>query len=943
MLDAAALCQALAQSHPQAARLALLCCLPVRVTPALVRMVRLRLLPRASTGDEADLWLSDLVDTRSSGGFALERSVRAHLREQLAAQPTLLDELWHRVHVEHGAWLSARARLEEELTWRLLHDPTDPWIEQQWQAVIDEMKQSDQPEGLARWVVRAMTDLPPGSRKHPAGQLVWFGANLMLGNASVLGEETQSFLDTRALSYALDRLPRRSVHVARTEQGVLISPLQPIENGFVVEVPATQPIWVQIEPHDGDAGFAPMALLLHAHETQHVEVKAQTLRLRWIDGSVQALGPEQTSTENLIPRNRRPRVQITYDVEVGDTVKQVELPFVMGVLADLSGMPTEPLASVSDRKFLEIDADNFDARMRAFKPRVAFWMNEPLGELENPTRLRLDLTFESMESFRPDKFVQQIEPLHRRVLARCNLHNLVTYLEGKAEAKALLEQALRNPAEVKRLSAAGKTPSQRHMQLVEQLMRFNDHGSPVEIERILDSGLQALVQLTLNRPLGQEHDLAQHVAAIMGQIDALLSKPLNAILHHPEFKKLESAWRGLHYLVHNTETSEQLKIRVMNISKDELPKALFLHQPQHWDQSTLHKKIYDDEYGQFGGEPFGCLVGDFEFDHSATDVALLRGLAKVANAAHTVFLSNAKPSLLHMESWRDLSRPRDLLKITQMHEYADWQALRESEAARHLGLCLPRMLARLPYGAMTHPVEDFDFEEVAMSKSLDPHCWIGSAYAMATNIGRAFKEYGWCANIRGVESGGAVMNLVTHVTVTDQGEPDLTCPTESSVSDRREAELSKMGLMALVHRPNTDFAAFVTAGSLHHPAEYEDDAEATYNGRLNARLPYFFAANRFAQYLQCIMRDKVGSFHTASLMSEFLNRWLSQYVDGDPANSTQATRAMHPLASARVEVHEQNPSEHLYRAELKVLPHHQLEGLSQPMRISVQFPSGTFG
>jgi type VI secretion system protein ImpC len=936
MADAEARCEALSLSHPQAARLALLCCLPVRVAPALVRMVRLRLLPQASTGDEADLWLSDLVDTRSSGGFAFESSVRSHLREQLAAQPALLDELWHRVHVEHGAWLSARARLEEELTWRLLRAPADPWVDQQWQAVIDEIDQSDAPEGLARWVVRAMTDLPAGSRLHAAGQRAWYGAHLLLGDARVLGEEVQQFLDTQALSFALRRLPKRTVHVARTEQGVLISPLLPIENGFLVEVPATQPSWLQIEPNAHGASFEPMAFLLPDHEYLHVPIQAQTVHLRWLDGSVQALGPKQDTEKPFAARNHPPRVRLTYDVEFDGAIRQVELPFVIGVLADLSGKPVEPLPAVADRKFLEIDADNFDARMQAIQPRVAFWIDSTAGA---ETGTLVDLTFTSMDNFRPDQFALQVAPLREQVLKRTGLANLLSYLVDKAEAKAWLEQALREQASN---SGSVKTASVLRAQWGAQLMRFGNHDSPDALARILDSTLQTLVALTAAHPMADEHDLVLHVQSLIALIDGQLHQPLNNILHHPEFQKLESAWRGLHYLVHNTETSEQLKIRVLNIRKDELAEALLLDDMAHWDQSPLYKKVYEEEYGMFGGEPFGCLVGDFEFDHSPEDVAVLSCLAKVAAAAHTVFLSNAKPSLLQMDSWQELAHhPRDLLKITHMQEYAAWQGLRASPYARYLGLCLPRMLARLPFSARTNPIEAFDFEESTGAENSQPLCWAGSAYGMATNMARSFKYYGWLARIRGIESGGVVENLPTWSAPTDAGEISLTCPIEIAISDRREAEFSKSGLLSLVHRKNSDFAVFIGGSSLCRPTEF-DDPDLTFNEALYARLPYLLAANRFAQYLQCMVRDKVGSFHAASLISEYLNPWLAQYVDGDPANSADATRAMHPLAFARVVVQEQNPSEHLYRAELEIIPHHHLEGLSHPLRISMQFPSGTF-
>jgi type VI secretion system protein ImpC len=933
MLEAAARCEALSLSHPQAARLALLCCLPVRVTPALVRMVRLRLLPQASTGDEADLWLSDLVDTRSSGGFAFEPSVRSHLRDQLAAQPALLDELWHRVHVEHGTWLSARARLEEEMTWRLLRDPADPWIGQQWQAVIDEMDQSDAPEGLARWVVRAMNDLPPGSRQHPAGERIWLGAHLLLGDVSVLGKQVQHFLDTQAFNFALRRLPRRTVHVARTEHGVLISPLQPIENGFVVEVPATKPIWVQIEPADGAPLFEPEAVLVHELETQHVTVGAETVNLRWLDGAVQALGPQQDTKEPFAARNRSPRVRITYDVEAGDHIQQIELPFVMGVLADLSGMPGEPLPPVADRKFMEIDVDNFDARMRAFKPRVAFmFKNPPI----NDTIMQVDLTFESMDSFSPDRFALQVEPLRAMVLAREGLSKLLSCLSDQAEAQAWLNDELRRPGFIQKLNASDKMAAAYRRRWVEQLMRHNLSGASKTLTEPIDSGLKTLVQLTASQPFAQEHNLLQHVQSLMDWIDAQLHEPLNEILHHPAFQKLESAWRGLHHLVHNTETNDQLKIKVMNIRKDELREALPDYQSEHWDRSTLYQKAFKEEFVQLGGEPYGCLLGDFEFDQSTEDLLLLHGLGMLASFGQSVLLSNVSPRLLHMETWQELGRPRDLHKVMETSEHALWEELRRSPVARHLGLCMPRMLARQPYGARTHPLDTFAFEESTANQA---HlCWIGSAYGMATNLGKAFTQSGWLARIRGVENGGALMQIPTWVGHTDDGEIEPRCATEIAITDRREKELSELGLMPLVHVKNTDFAVFFSARSLHQ-AEMPIEQDLATDTALYDSLPGVFVINRITQYLMCLMRDKIGAFRSADDAARYLNNWLQQYIDPTPDTSDEHFKALRPLAWAHVRIGEDRDNAGWYPAEMEIQPHFQLEGLSAPTRVEFRLPS----
>ena len=332
------------------------------------------------------------------------------------------------------------------------------------------------------------------------------------------------------------------------------------------------------------------------------------------------------------------------------------------------------------------------------------------------------------------------------------------------------------------------------------------------------------------------------------------------------------------------------------------------------------------------------MVGDYYFDHSAPDVELLQGLEKISAAAHAPFISGASPEVMQMESWQELANPRDLSKIFQNTEYAPWRSLRESDDSRYVGLALPRFLSRLPYGAKTNPVDEFDFEEDTEGADHNKYTWANAAYAMAVNINRSFKHYGWCTSIRGVESGGIVENLPCHTFPTDDGGVDMKCPTEIAISDRREAELASLGFMPLVHRKNSDLAAFIGAQSLHQPAEYYD-ADASANAKLSARLPYLFACCRFAHYLKCIVRDKVGSFKDRDAMERWLNEWIMNYVDGDPANSTQETKARKPLASAEVVVEEVEDNPGFYTSKFFLKPHYQLEGLTVSLRLVSKLPS----
>ena len=454
----------------------------------------------------------------------------------------------------------------------------------------------------------------------------------------------------------------------------------------------------------------------------------------------------------------------------------------------------------------------------------------------------------------------------------------------------------------------------------------------------IESAVQTLAGYVLKDTKLVSSDAVESIEALIAQIDKKLTDQINQIMHHEDFQALESAWRGLNYMVNNTETDESLKIKVMSISKKDLHKTLRKFKGTAWDQSPIFKQMYEQEYGQFGGEPFGCVVGDYYFDHGPQDVETLSEMAKISAAMHSPFISAVSPNVMQFDAWTELSNPRDLTKIFQTPEYASWRSLRESEDSRYLGLAMPRFLARQPYGAKTDPVDEFDFEEDTEGADSSKYSWANSAYAMGVNINRAFKVYGWCSRIRGIESGGAVEDLPTHTFPTDDGGVDMKCPTEIAISDRREAELAKNGFMPLIHRKNSDFAAFIGAQSLQRPAEY-DDPDATANANLAARLPYLFASSRFAHYLKCIVRDKIGSFKERDEMQAWLNDWIMQYVDGDPANSSETTKARKPLAAAEVVVEEDESNPGYYRSRFYLRPHYQLEGLTVSLRLVSKLPS----
>jgi type VI secretion system protein ImpC len=437
-----------------------------------------------------------------------------------------------------------------------------------------------------------------------------------------------------------------------------------------------------------------------------------------------------------------------------------------------------------------------------------------------------------------------------------------------------------------------------------------------------------------------EEDMTVHADTLssieerIAEIDELLSKQVNEILHDDEFQDLESSWRGLSHLVFNTETSRTLKLRLFNASKEELLDDL--EKAVEFDQSQLFKKIYEKEYGTFGGSPYGLLVGDYEIDRSSKDMSFVDGMASVASAAHAPFVSSPSPELFDMDSWTELDKPRDLSKIFESTELTKWRSFREGEDSRYVALTLPRMLLREPYDPEEKPAADFEFVEDVHGTDHDRYLWGNSAYALGERMTNAFAKYKWCAAIRGVEGGGLVEGLPTHTFKTDDGDVAIKTPTEVAITDRRENELSKLGFISLVHDKETDRAAFFSGQTTNKPTEYDTD-EATANAALSARLPYIMASSRFAHYIKAIMRDKIGSFQSKDDVSTFLNRWINQYTLGKD-DAGQELKAQYPLREARIDVVEKPSKPGAYDATVFVRPHFQLEELTASIRMVAELP-----
>lgn len=461
--------------------------------------------------------------------------------------------------------------------------------------------------------------------------------------------------------------------------------------------------------------------------------------------------------------------------------------------------------------------------------------------------------------------------------------------------------------------------------------RFTQDASGTQRGRDL---IREFVAQVLEGHLTVTRDTETSIQARIAEIDQLVSKQLNEILHHPSFQKLEGTWRGIRYLLDQSETGTMLKIKLLNASKRELLRDL--QRAPEFDQSSLFKKVYEEEFGVFGGAPFAAMVGDYEFGRGAEDIDLLRRVSQVAASAHAPFLSAAAPELLNLTDFTQLGLPRDIAKIFDSTEYAKWKSFRQSEDSRYVALTLPRVLARLPYGRETNQVDGFDFQENVDGSDHSKYLWSNAAYSLAARLTDAFAKYGWCAAIRGVEGGGLVEDLPAHNFLTDEGDVALKCPTEVQITDRREKELADQGLVPLVHCKGTDYAAFFSVQSANKPKLYDTDA-ANANARLSAQMPYIFAMSRFAHYLKAIMRDKIGSFTSREECQAFLNRWISKYVLADDSAS-QAAKARLPLREAAIQVSDVPGKPGAYRAVAFLRPHFQLDELTISLRLVADLP-----
>ena len=772
MTDTERVIAALETARPLAVRLAELVSLAVRIEPELLRKARLELLPGADAGTEADVWFSELVEVRNPVAVVFSPSVAEVLRGRLREEPERLAAAWAVVDVMHRT-ISPAVRTEEQLTWLALAGRYDEMRALLRSALATML--SPQRRGLAAWAARAVPRLPEAARNAEEAQMLTIGASLRLDDDGTAPDALPPGPLPEWIKWLTPSdIPTVAVGVRLLDGAVEIGP-PGLPQSHRIELPATKPVLVELAWQEANQPRAARLSLVPGRSAIH-NTGAEPIELRSVVGQRYTL-----------QRARGPRVHITYEREVKGSVEQVELPFVVGVLGDFTGNAAQSLPGLRDRRFVEVTAENFDAVLASFRPR-------------------LTLT---------------------------------------------LDAAALGPA-------AGVGSAAPH-----------PVGSLRSRDKVGESAERVVFDFTRLADFEPEHLMARFPP----RNPEFLAQWLNAVLHHQAFQRLEASWRGLKYLVDQTPTSNVLKVKVLNVSKDELFADL---EKSDGDRGAFHAKVVRDEFDAFGGEPFGVLIGDYPFGRDQRDVVLLQWLSQVAAAACAPFIAEATPGIFGLQSFADFSQVKDLHRIFESPEYLRWNALRDNDDARFLGLVLPPVVQR-PLHVTAQATGPFEEEADDVSKYL----WGNPAYVFASRVTNAFARYGWCAAIRGFEGGGRADGLPTVAVRAD--DKDVTSgPTQTILSERRERELEELGFITLMQQKGSDSAAFFGVSSLRKPRRYEA-TDATGADELSCRFPYVFALARFAQYTAVLARDKIGSFMERAEYERFVSNWLSMYVPGGDA------------------------------------------------------------
>lgn len=634
-----------------------------------------------------------------------------------------------------------------------------------------------------------------------------------------------------------------------------------------------------------------------------------------------------SSIQQTLLKTRPPRVKITYDVEKGNAIEKEELPFIVGVFADLAGENFANQTPLKERNFIEINGDNFDLVLSAINPSITVNVNSILDK--KVKSLRFTLNFVSFEDFSPGKIALQIPLLKTLVNRRKAILDLTAKLDSNDLLSAKVLKIITNKEERKTFAAEVESKKPEVMNKLGNELGLVKSGIDIEFMINMFTELNTALKLMDETNSDNIDDPYSFLISLVVKMDEELSLQMDEILHDPNFQKLEASWRGLYYLVHNTLSSSSLKLKVLNITRkemrDDLVKAV------EFDQSAIFKKVYESEYGTLGGTPYSCLIGDFAFGRSGSDIELLRHISKIASAAHAPFIGGVNPNMFDLESFSDLGIPRDLGVLFESSELAAWNSFRTTEDSRYVSLVLPKVLLRAPYDAEDGDCEEFNYNESINGTNNKEFCWGNPAYVMAANITKSFAEFSWTTAIRGVEGGGKVENLPTYTYETDNGDIELKCPSQVAITDRREKELSDLGFIALCHAKGTDYSVFFGAQTTQKPKRY-NTPDATANAMLSTKLPYLLNASRFAHYIKMLMRNKIGSFLTAAEVQTYLQNWIAEYVLLSDLG-TQEVKSRYPLRMAKITVIDSPESPGSYKVVMLLKPHFQLEDLAVSLRL----------
>lgn len=913
----------LREHRPLAAHLALLTCLPIRVTPSLVRLARLTLLPEGGTDVEADLWLSELVQARAVGGFIYHPEVRTFLREELRVQSTLLDTVWNLVYRKHAQWLSSRSQLEEELTWRLLRNPADLQIDALWRTIVNDLDKTTHAEGIARWILRAIPDLPPGSLQHESGRRAYLGAHILLGDATVLGTDEQHFYDTGHFAFATRHLARRTIFVGLYEHGLLIDPMQPIQNGHAVEIPETRPLWLQVQALT--TREAPVVLTFEGDRPVQKSIGRDRLNLRFLDGSEYELQPRllgQAANKLLATGpSGYPRVELSYDVEWRGETQNRKLPFTIYVLGDFQVDTGEFIRSSIRSQF--VDLDGINKLIKIYRPRIHLSLQTKDGAVDS-------IEFESIDNFSPSGLMRNVPAL--RTIAELRdqcifLSNIsakygsfARYIVRMFEDRFLLES----------YASYKPDPTMRGIRYQKRalldILRAMDPPLSRDQEWSLFQAIVALADYIVSNPDSAAEVEQLSLQKTIRNLNKGLSRLLENILRHPKFRALECSWLGLEHLLNNAPPSENLRIRVTSITKEQVLSALLSNGASNSvDTTTYH--ILGEELGATAFS-FGCLIGDFYFDESPRDIDLLNKISTLCALNHIPFIAGSQYRSTLTKFPDDKVQP---FTSTKVERYA-WRSLRARPESRYLVLTTPRFMARRPIRMQIG--SDIMLDETTESRNNAEYVWANPAYLLAASIGRSFQRYGWFARITGIGTDAEFSGLPWDE-VNKHSALGLAYGTlEVEIGKRMTEELITRGIAFLTEQYNSGPISFRKA-----PSVFDTNGKA-HDVAKASTLPYLLILCAFAH---CIKLISVSNplWDSPDSLEVTINTWLASYVSREP-NLSEMAQARSPLNNAEFRIRTIGSHAHEYEGMLSISPRFQLSESPATVSLQISIPSKIF-